>query len=365
MHKIVLTGGPCGGKTTALARITDHFSSLGFHVLRVPEAATMFILGGALTPNVDRVSFQTELLKAQQALEAGFVALAHQMTESSGSPAIILCDRGTMDASAYMEPTEWQAVLDANRWSTVDLRDRNYSAVVHLVTAAVGAAEAYTTANNSARSETPEQAAALDARTMAAWIGHPHLRVIDNCTDFNKKISRAINAICRVVGVPEPIEDERKYLVKSIGKIPVPYQDVEIEQTYLTGEGERIRRRGQNGVNIYFHTIKRNLGGSRRTEIERQITPREYVAMLAHRHPMLLTIHKIRRCFVWGGQYFELDIFGGHREGLVMMEAELDEGQSEVPLPPFIEIDRDVTDDPAFTNRSLALTPYRRGGSDH
>lgn len=364
MHKIVLTGGPCGGKTTALARITDHFASLGYHVLRVPEAATMFIIGGGLTPYVDRVSFQTELLKAQQALEAGFVALAQQMTERTSKEAIILCDRGTMDAAAYMEKHEWQAVLDANRWSTVDLRDRNYSAVVHLVTAAVGAIEAYTTANNSARTETAEQAAALDARTMAAWVGHPHLRVIDNCTDFNKKITRTINAICRVVGVPEPIEDERKYLVQTISEIPVPFQDVEIEQVYLTREGERIRRRGQNGVNIYFHTIKRNLGGSRRTEIERQITPRDYVAMLGHAHPMLLPIYKTRRCFVWEGQYFELDIFHGHREGLVMMEAELDEGQSHVPLPPFIKIERDVTDDPQFTNRQLALS-LPRGGSDH
>lgn len=361
MHKIVLTGGPCGGKTTALARITDHFSALGFHVLRVPEAASMFIIGGGLTPDVDRVSFQTELIKAQQALEANFLALAQQMKDNTARDAIILCDRGHMDAAAYMEPHEWQAVLDTNKWTTVDLRDRNYDAVIHLVSAAVGATEAYTTANNSARSETPEQAAALDARTMAAWVGHPHLRVIDNTTDFNKKISRAISAICRVVGVPEPIEDERKYLVKSVGQIPVPFQDVEIEQTYLSADGERVRRRGQNGVNIYFHTIKRNLGGSRRTEIERQITPRDYVAMLRHRHPMLFTIHKTRRCFVWDGQYFELDIFGGRRDGLVLLEAELDEGQSHVPLPPFIEIDRDVTDDPSYTNRALAA----RSRKDH
>ena len=34
VKKIVLTGGPCAGKTTALVRIMDYFSSRGFKVSR-------------------------------------------------------------------------------------------------------------------------------------------------------------------------------------------------------------------------------------------------------------------------------------------------------------------------------------------
>ena len=37
IKKIVLTGGPCAGKTTGLVRIIEHFSSLGFKVFTVPE----------------------------------------------------------------------------------------------------------------------------------------------------------------------------------------------------------------------------------------------------------------------------------------------------------------------------------------
>ncbi|MCR4816974.1 MAG: ATP-binding protein, partial [Bacteroidales bacterium] len=44
--KIVLTGGPCAGKTTALARIVEHFSGMGYQVYTVPEAATLFSQSG-------------------------------------------------------------------------------------------------------------------------------------------------------------------------------------------------------------------------------------------------------------------------------------------------------------------------------
>jgi predicted ATPase len=46
--KIVITGGPCGGKSTGLSRIEKHFSGLGYHVMFVNETATEMITGGAV-----------------------------------------------------------------------------------------------------------------------------------------------------------------------------------------------------------------------------------------------------------------------------------------------------------------------------
>lgn len=37
IKKIVLTGGPCAGKTTALVKVIEHFSSLGYKVFTIPE----------------------------------------------------------------------------------------------------------------------------------------------------------------------------------------------------------------------------------------------------------------------------------------------------------------------------------------
>lgn len=52
--KLVLTGGPCGGKTTGQTRLSTFFENLGWKVYRVPEMATILIPGGVnfaeLTP---------------------------------------------------------------------------------------------------------------------------------------------------------------------------------------------------------------------------------------------------------------------------------------------------------------------------
>ena len=44
--RLVLTGGPCGGKTTAQNRLATFFESLGWRVFRVPECATILLNGG-------------------------------------------------------------------------------------------------------------------------------------------------------------------------------------------------------------------------------------------------------------------------------------------------------------------------------
>src|SRR5262245_56015587 len=62
IHRIVLTGGPCGGKTTALAHIAERLQSLGFGVYLVPEAYTLLYTGGASAQG-----FSTEQLLRFQA----------------------------------------------------------------------------------------------------------------------------------------------------------------------------------------------------------------------------------------------------------------------------------------------------------
>jgi hypothetical protein len=60
------------------------------------------------------------------------------------------------------------------------LRDRRYEAVIHLVTAAEGAEEFYSTNTNEARYESAKDAIELDKKLINAWVGHPHFSIIDN-----------------------------------------------------------------------------------------------------------------------------------------------------------------------------------------
>jgi hypothetical protein len=122
------------------------------------------------------VKFQISIMKLQMNLEDIFVEIA----QASEIPTVVICDRGVMDGSAYCDENVWQAILDETGWSTIQLRDRRYEVVIHLVTAADGADKFYTSANNQARSESVQEAIELDRKLISAWVGHPHFSIIQN-----------------------------------------------------------------------------------------------------------------------------------------------------------------------------------------
>ena len=223
IKRIVLTGGPCAGKTTALVRIIEHFSNLGFKVFTVPEVPTMYSQGGwsYLTPN-PKLYYEGELaiLQTQLALEDSFMRLAETCTK----PSFVVCDRGTLDISAYISPEMWQELCDKCNASTNQLRSR-YDAVLHLVSAADGAEQYYTTATNATRYEQANEeglriARDLDKKVNKAWTGHPHLRVINNHDDFDAKLNRVIMEISNVLGLPLPVTEERVYIIELTGELP-------------------------------------------------------------------------------------------------------------------------------------------------
>ena len=81
MHKICLTGGPCAGKTTLLAKLTSILDNKGIRVFSVPEAATLMMTGGGQIDTSKmswdyQVAMQTSLLKMQMNLENVFFEMA-------------------------------------------------------------------------------------------------------------------------------------------------------------------------------------------------------------------------------------------------------------------------------------------------
>lgn len=158
ISKIVITGGPCAGKTTGMSWIQNAFTERGYTVLFVPETSTELISGGvAPWTCVSNSEYQKCQLKLQIEKEKVFEAAARTMDSDK---ILIVCDRGALDNKAYMTEAEFATVIQHIGANEVELRD-NYDAVFHLVTAAKGAEEFYTTANNTARTETVEQAAVL------------------------------------------------------------------------------------------------------------------------------------------------------------------------------------------------------------
>ena len=355
--KIVITGGPCGGKSTAMTRIQGAFSQMGYTVLFVPETATELISGGVAPWTCGT---NAEYQKCQMALQLEKERIFLQAAKTmNAEKLLIVCDRGTLDNKAYMTETEFSTVLASINSNEIELRD-GYDAVFHLVTAAKGAEEFYTTANNQARTETVEQASALDDKLIAAWTGHPHFRIIDNSSDFENKLRRLIAEISSFLGEPEPYEIERKFLIEYpdvswLESIP-NCNKVEIIQTYLKSDENseiRVRQRGFDGNYVYFKTEKRTVSDAKRVEVESRITKDEYLTLLMEARPDKRPIRKTRYCLTYGSRYFEIDVYPFWNDKAIL-EIELADETEEFVIPSEFKVIKEVTDDPEYKNSSLA-----------
>ena len=361
IKKIVLTGGPCAGKTTALVKITEYFSGFGYKVFNVPEVPTIYSTAGwnYLTPNRD-LYYQGEraILETQLALEDQFMKLA----EVCEKPVLVVCDRGAMDISAYIKPEEWDEITRMAGTNSEALR-QSYDAVLHLVSAADGAEQYYTTATNATRYEQANEeglriARELDKKVIKAWTGHPHLRVINNHDDFENKLNRVLSEISKVVGMPLPAQQERIFRVELTGEIPECSESM-ITQTYLVsepGSEVRLRRREWSGGKVVnVHRSKKRINDNEVIETERQVDNNLYEQMLSQADPYRATIRKKRQSFIWKGQFFEVDTFVEPVSNLVMMETKGVTEQETINFPPFVRVLEDVTGNSKYLNYNIAL----------
>lgn len=357
--KIVITGGPCAGKSTAMSWIQKEFTKKGYVVLFIPETATELILGGVAPWTLDKnKNFQKSVFKLQIQKEKVFEEAAQKVFGSD--KVLIVCDRGTIDGKAYhANELEYLQNLKEIGYTHTLLRD-DYDAVFHLVTAAKGAEEFYTLENNAARTETIEEAIEKDNKILSAWTGHPHLRIIDNSTDFKEKLVRLMKEISAFLGETEPYEIERKFLIEYPDIKALESNDnchrVEILQTYLKcsdGEEMRVRQRGENGEYTYTLTTKKKISDVKRIEKEKRIDEKEYLNLLMNADPQRKQIRKVRYCLVNKTQYFEIDIYPEWKDKAIL-EIELNDENENIVFPKEVKVIKEVTSDPDYFNYALA-----------
>ena len=356
---LVLTGGPCGGKSTALTKIYEELTQKGYTVLIVPESATEVVLSGVTPTLIGNISFQEILFEKQLQKEELYKKITQCIQNNK---IVLLYDRGIIDNKCYMQNSDFKSMLKKFNTNEMEIKTR-YNAVFHLVTAADGAEEYYTTKNNTARKESVEEAKILDKKCIAAWNGHPHLRVIDNSTDFETKINRVLEEIYSAIGEPVPVEIERKFLIKKesieyISKF-CPDTVCDIIQFYLinkNGFERRIRCTAIDGNYSYFYTEMKRAKDEGRIEIEKKISQKEYLKLLAEEVDVNLKwIKKKRVCLVYKCQYIEIDMFDFSRDKAIM-EIELTNMSQKISLPNFVQVIKEVTYDDKYSNYNLAKT---------
>ncbi|XP_060530046.1 TRPL translocation defect protein 14 [Cylas formicarius] len=372
VYKLVLTGGPCGGKTTGQARLSTFFENLGWKVFRVPETANVLLSGGVKFVDLndeEACRFQENLLKTMLQIEDTFFELGRTCRRN----CLIICDRGAMDASAFIPKEQWDSIMQGNCWNDVELRDNRYNQIIHMVSAANGAEEYYSIEDHSCRSEDVELARDLDAKAASAWVGHPYFDVIDNSTNFEGKMRRMIGSVCHKIGLAIgdrllSTSKKHKYLIR--GPLPEEsvfpkFQDFEVVHNYLQSNSPnqvRLRKRGQRGYYSYIHTVRRqNQPGGQVIEVKTQITHRDYINLLTQKDNSHFTIYKKRRCFIFNNQYFQLDIYEqpSHPrcKGLILLEtySALEENELKKHLPTFLNIEIEVTGNPDYSMYNLSL----------
>jgi predicted ATPase len=178
-RRIVLTGGPGAGKTAVLELVRK---SMCRHVEILPESAGIVFGGGFPrgTARATRRAAQRAIYYVQRELEA--IALA-------GDGAITLCDRGTVDGSAYWPgPDElWDSL-----GTSLDAELERYHAVIHLRTPPVDGGY---NRDNPLRVETAAEAAAIDERLAGVWARHPRRYEVASTPDFLAKAARAVEIL--------------------------------------------------------------------------------------------------------------------------------------------------------------------------
>lgn len=195
--RIVLTGGPCSGKSTIMQLLGERLRD---RVHCVPEVATI-VIGqvGILPPQEDGPDmrrFQRTLARVQEAFED----ISNDQAVRDGKQALLL-DRGLMDNAAYLPGgiDMLEELLGTRRYTIFN----RYQMVLSLSTAPRDVYD-QALADHPARRETYEQALERAAQTREVWSEHPWLVPIneDLFEDKVREVEETIEYVLELAATP-------------------------------------------------------------------------------------------------------------------------------------------------------------------
>mgnify|MGYP000344948272 FL=1 len=185
--RIVITGGPGGGKTTALDLFRREFSG---KVASVPESATMIFSGG-----IER-STNDSVLRAQQTAIFNLQKHLEDIQRATYPECLILCDRGSLDGLAYWPGSDDDFFKQMG--TSLDQELARYDGVIFLETAARSGESIRS--NNPIRNESEQAAIDLDSKLKKVWSQHPNFNLVGSSESFIKKVMFGIMTIENVIG---------------------------------------------------------------------------------------------------------------------------------------------------------------------
>lgn len=361
MLKIVVTGGPCAGKTTLIAKLKYDLELHDYKVILVPNAQDTLTSMG-ITDDYTRY-YRKLLLKTQLNNE--------KIAEKAGSQynnAVAILDGGIPDQMDGKD--EFKNLLKKHGMSITDAHLR-YSVILHMITAAVNALDFYQWKEatekhqmNPLNPHTPENAIYLDNLTYHKWQNSPQFKSIDNSTDFPLKLERAMEHVFHILDEPIPLYEKQKYLIKR------PITDAvtktiadkigyvsrrQIIDTWLKNKDKQIRYRLEAHVSdtneTTYYKIK-NINGIEYPEI---ISEQRYVQERKDGKAADPSIHEIKRVqfyFKHNDQGFILTVYP-FTNTYAILEADV-ELSYDAYMPDEIKTVKSITDDKNYENYEIA-----------
>eukprot|EP00467_Chlorarachnion_reptans_P002189 CAMPEP_0114493738 /NCGR_PEP_ID=MMETSP0109-20121206/4267_1 /TAXON_ID=29199 /ORGANISM="Chlorarachnion reptans, Strain CCCM449" /LENGTH=548 /DNA_ID=CAMNT_0001670705 /DNA_START=93 /DNA_END=1739 /DNA_ORIENTATION=- len=393
--KLVLTGGPCAGKSTALARVKNFLQNHGFFVATVSEAATFLHNNGIHFYPKEALMFQHAVTSTQRDHETRIFRFCCAMARSENCPAVMLCDRGLQDGRSYCSEEEWMSVLKhVGLPQNEDEIRKRYDAVFHMVTAANGAEEFYTKMENGkqVRYEEPAQAIELDMKLQNAWRGHPRHYILKNKGTFEDKLKSIISLMCSLLGIPQTKKRPVKFTLKRMPTV-FPAHGLDnmsrsiFEKTYikLPPESNMDKKNEVEPLMMFVRArIQQTIGrapaestlgiksfilkctkmeGSQKIESTRNLSRREYEEYLRFADPVRMTVRQDRIQFTYENQFYEIVEYLEPRRNppLLLLNVYVGEDTKKklgVPdVPKFLEVDENVTESPYYSAHTLSQKP--------
>mmetsp|Transcript_105401 Transcript_105401/g.263787 ORF Transcript_105401/g.263787 Transcript_105401/m.263787 type:complete len:503 (-) Transcript_105401:17-1525(-) len=398
--RVLLTGGPGAGKSSALATLRDRISKRGFQVIVVPENATALLdNSGGYDPSWHgsqmHVRLQQMFLKFQIEQEdtyGGFRELR------PGKPHLLLHDRGCLDGRLFCTDQQWKQVLDGVGRSEDELLKR-YDLIIHMTTVAADMEEMYDYgpgSTNPSRYHTPEQARHADVLAQEIYARHPHVRVIPNFPDFNQKMEAVVRCVTEAVQVDGLAGDRERQLlpadsVPPLGTKawPVEPEIYDIQVTFLDAElTESLRRRQLRGGNSAGSDCESTVGelatfaaeapqvlyefrhevllDGKKVNTRRVLTADAYKLLKTSSAGTSVVVCKQAVCFIWQGHYYEICSYtDAHGSALpdscTLSGYQVLDRPLGAPIPPWIECcGSKVAQEAVIGSDDLARAPVTR-----
>jgi len=198
VKKLLIAGGPGGGKSTTLRNIEEEFRG---KVLCVPEAATLLLKGGFPPPGevpdpIHLMAFQRTIFTTIVELERVYMRFA----ERDGIK-LVLCDRGRLDGEAYV--SEGRVFFER----LVGIKDRaaelaSYDEVIYLESPALASDVAWNaTSGNEHRMENDREIAKrIEYGTWSAWCDHPNITRLTHDLGYHGKYEYVRGRVLELLG---------------------------------------------------------------------------------------------------------------------------------------------------------------------